>query len=408
VKRRHSGNLEWVCLNRRRFLKYAGATAAAIGASALGFEYFFPKLPSRNESSNRVTSTSSTLRSQTSFSSSTGTTARPTYISPKEDFVTIEKARFIQKGRPFSLRGFNYFPKYHPWRIFNEWDGAEVDYELGLGANLNANCVRTAINYQFSTNNVYYEHSWQDFHLDQTYLDNVESFLALADKRNLKVVLTLFDYVYWELINPTSYWVGESYLQELIPRFADDARILGWDVINEPDLGLFPNAGVDNTVGFLRAMTKKIHELDKNHPTTIGLGKASNTPKIEDFTDFLSFHYYGPAESLRNEAIPLAQFEKPIVLEEFGKHSYPNRPGDPSNESLQRDHYLDTLETIQAGGMQNFCGELFWCLLDYPVLNDPLESPLKGEEIFENHMGVFRLDYTPKLAADVVKRYYQA
>jgi endo-1,4-beta-mannosidase len=403
-------------LNRRRFLKYAGATAAIVGASAFGVEYVFTKLTSRNEPSNLVaytssahTSTSSVLGSRTSPSPSTaGTTTTPAHTSAKEDFVTIENAAFTLKGRPFTLKGFNYFPRDHPWRIFNEWDAAEVDSELELGEDLNANCVRTGINYQFSTNNVYYQHSWQDFHVDQAYLDCVESFLALADKHNLKVILTLFGYVYWELISPGGYWVGENYLQELIPRFADDARILGWDVCNEPDLGHFPHAGVDNTVGFLQTMSNKIHELDKNHPTTIGLAMASNTSKIEDFTDFLSFHYYGPADSLRSEAIPLARFEKPIVLEEFGKHSDPNRPGDPSNERLQRQHYLETLQTIQAGGMQNFCGELFWCLLDYPVFNDPQESPLRGEDIFENHMGVFRLSYAPKPAADIVRKYYQA
>lgn len=65
-------------LNRRKFLKYAGATAAVVGASALGLDYLNspkPTIPS-------ATSSSSTSSSMSTFSSSsyasTSTTARTT------------------------------------------------------------------------------------------------------------------------------------------------------------------------------------------------------------------------------------------------------------------------------------------------------------------------------------------
>lgn len=67
-------------------------------------------------------------------------------------------------------------------------------------------------------------------------MDHVKEFLAVADKYGLRVILSLFDYVYWDLFEPSYHELGIEYLNQLIPSFSDDARILAWDVINEPDL----------------------------------------------------------------------------------------------------------------------------------------------------------------------------
>jgi len=54
-------------MNRRRFLKYAGATAAAVGASALGLSYISQQSPSMVSP---TASTTSTARELTTTSSS--------------------------------------------------------------------------------------------------------------------------------------------------------------------------------------------------------------------------------------------------------------------------------------------------------------------------------------------------
>ena len=67
-------------MNRRRFLKYGGAGAVAIGASALGADYLLrpPRLPiPSNETSSIL---GSTLAKTTSTSTSSSTTVLPTYI----------------------------------------------------------------------------------------------------------------------------------------------------------------------------------------------------------------------------------------------------------------------------------------------------------------------------------------
>ena len=54
--------LERRCLNRRRFLKYAGGTAAVVGASALGLDYFLTPRPSALNQTSALTATSSQFK----------------------------------------------------------------------------------------------------------------------------------------------------------------------------------------------------------------------------------------------------------------------------------------------------------------------------------------------------------
>jgi len=194
-------------VNRRRFLKYAGAASAVVGASALGLDYLTSKPTSNQRSLISLTeSTSKTPTTQTTselLTTETSTT-QASSTSMSGEFVKLQGDKFLYKNKLFKLKGFNYYPRDYGWRIFEAWDEdkSEVDFELHLAQDLNCNCLRTFVNYQYSTDNINYQYSKDYVNLDPAYVDHVKEFLAVADEYGLKVILSLFEYVYWDLFDP--------------------------------------------------------------------------------------------------------------------------------------------------------------------------------------------------------------
>jgi endo-1,4-beta-mannosidase len=334
------------------------------------------------------------------------------------EFVKLKGDKFLYKNEPFKLKGFNYYPRDYGWRIFKGWDEdkTQVEYELKLADDLKCNCIRTFINYQYSTNNINLERPDTTLPvLDPDYPRRIKEFLDLADKHNLKVILSLFDYMYWSLFEPRYHELGLEYLDQLIPLFSDDPRILAWDVINEPDIyfwkyaDLASQAGGDrNLSSFLRKMSEKIRELDKNHLITIGIGKGKNVAKIEGiekFTDFISFHDYDNPNTLASRIFEVKNLGRPTVLEEFGVHTYAKDPQWPSNEKWQAEYYSSVLQTMEDA---NLSGSLFWELMDHPVVNIPnvLGPVYDGKDHMDYHFGIYRIDYTSKPAVNSVRQFY--
>jgi len=393
-----------------------------VGASALGLDYLTSKRTSNQRSLISLTeSTSKTPTTQTTgevlTTESSTTQASSTSISG--EFVKLQGDKLLYQNQLFTIKGFNYYPKEHAWRIFRDWDKDEVDYELQLGSSMHANSIRTFINYQHSTDNVDYQYDWRTkYEASESYLENMESFLVLADKYKMKVIFSLFDYVYWELFSPDGQAVGEAYLNDLVPRFANDSRILAWDVVNQPDVtaSLLGANGKQNVAIFLQRMSNRIRKLDMNHPITICFGDPSNPPVVDvwydllvgtqPLVDFLSFQNYAPPSELLSRIRALKKFMKPIVIMEFGKHTWPQDPQDPSNETMQRQYYASLLNSVNG---QNISGSMFWTLMDFPVEHNSCKYtcfPVDKGESEENHFGVYRTDYSPKPARDVVKQYY--
>lgn len=105
-------------MNRRRFLKYAGATAAVAGASALGGDYVLKARPSSMNQTNVVTTTSMfNLQPVADF------TYEPTYLNPK-DQQTIQFTNLST-----DLRGD---PLTYAWYVDNQPASAEKDYSTKL------------------------------------------------------------------------------------------------------------------------------------------------------------------------------------------------------------------------------------------------------------------------------------
>ncbi len=149
------------------------------------------------------------------------------------------------------IRGVNYLPSnaVNPTQMWLELDEATIDRELGLAEGLGLTSVRVFLQY------VVYEDDARSFR------DRLGAFLALAGRHGLSVLPVLFDDCWLPephlgeqapdprpgVHNP--YWQrspGEcrlalsyrpalrTYVDDLLTTFGRDARILAWDLYNEP------------------------------------------------------------------------------------------------------------------------------------------------------------------------------
>jgi hypothetical protein len=220
------------------------------------------------------------------------------------------------------------------------------DKELGMAESIGMNTVRV-------------------FLQDQLWLSDapgfqrrLNEFLTIAARHHIKPLLVLFDSC-WEP-NPhlgpqhppipgvhNSGWVQspgkerllnhavepelKAYVQGVVGAFANDDRILGWDVWNEPD-----NGGRDKPVD-VAAKVKRVNELlpqvfvwaRSAHPTqplTSGVWTGNwSDPAMESVTtkiqlaesDVISFHNYDWPEGFEARVKSLRPLHRPLLCTEY-------------------------------------------------------------------------------------------
>lgn len=276
-----------------------------------------------------------------------------------------------------------------------------TERELQLGASLGANVVRIFIDYYFSLDLQSPQPTPTFLAPAAWYIENVQQCIDICGRLGLKVILTLFDSLDWAIYQPQNRWIAEEYLKLIVPPFVHDSRILCWDLQNEPDKAI-ATVGPNIVIPFFQRLSLLTRALDPNQLQTIGWidrARAKYFPDLDNYLDFYCFHFYDKAANLA----PLAQFyksktTKPILLEEFGLATGGPGPDGANTEQDQVTHYDTVLSTLAANKM---CGSAQWCLTDFPVGlagNPPIQTDSP-----ENHYGIFRLDYTEKPVATLLR-----
>ncbi len=220
------------------------------------------------------------------------------------------------------------------------------DKELGMAEGIGMNTMRVFLQDQL----------WQQD--SQGFTKRLDTFLSIAAKHHIKPLLVLFDSC-WET-NPhlgpqhppipgvhNSGWVQspgkqrllnradepelEAYVKGVVGAFANDDRVLGWDVWNEPD-----NKGGDAEAD-LAAKVSRVDELlpkvfawarsvHASQPLTSGVwtgnwsdaAKESATTKIQlAESDVISFHNYGWPEDFESSIRSLQSYGRPIICTEY-------------------------------------------------------------------------------------------
>jgi len=196
------------------------------------------------------------------------------------------------------------------------------------------------------------------------FLSRVDEFLTLANKHNIKTMLVLLDDV-WHPIpklgtqpDPIPFvhnsgWVqapgaailGDSlrhhelknYVKGVMGRFANDTRVVAWDLYNEPDnVANQPGRAeieIKDKYTFAFSLLKKVmrwaREVNPSQPLTVGLWQGNHklwgTPgalrPLERFmvenSDVISFHAYDEPEIVREKIVELKKYNRPLLCTEY-------------------------------------------------------------------------------------------
>jgi hypothetical protein len=251
------------------------------------------------------------------------------------------------------LVGCNFTPAYainqlEMWQPAS-FDLAAIDAELRLAASLGMNAVRVYL----------HDLLWvQDPH---GFLGRIDAFLHVANSHGIRTMLVLFDSC-WDpepSLGPqraphpgkhNSGWVQSpgmpvlaraeehgrlaDYVKGVVGFFADDPRVLAWDIWNEPDNGpevalcdpAMLKAKADLVVPLMVAAFGWARERHPVQPLTSGiwLGDWSAPDLLSPIqqaqtghSDVISFHNYGSAEDFATRVRWLRAMGRPLLCTEF-------------------------------------------------------------------------------------------
>lgn len=237
------------------------------------------------------------------------------------------------------LCGFNYIPatsiNYTEMWQRESYDPRTIDEELTFAEAVGFNCVRVVLQYLV----------WEDD--AQGLLTRMDDFLALAHKHKMRVMFCLFDdcdfgttkdpylgkqadvvpgfYANdWSpspghtMVRDSGMWPKlEAYVKAVVGHFADDERVLIWDVYNEPNLAIQTNNGlnlVEHVFGWVRGQRPI-------QPLTLGIWQIPPVPETEALitahSDLISFHVYSNADETAAMIDRLLAFGLPLVCTEW-------------------------------------------------------------------------------------------
>ena len=264
---------------------------------------------------------------------------------------TEARAEQWYRAQPW-LVGANYNPasainQLEMWQA-DTFNAAEIDKELGWAAGIGMNTMRVFL----------HDLLWQQDSAGFT--KRVDQFLGIADKHGIKPMFVLFDSV-WDP-NPklgkqrdpkpgvhNSGWVQgpgadalkdpaqqarlEAYVKGIVGAFANDRRVLAWDIWNEPDNmngSSYKAQEPANKQELVLALLPKTFAWARaakpTQPLTSGVWQGdwsteaamSPTARLQIAeSDIVSFHNYDAAPELEKRIGWLKRYKRPLLCTEY-------------------------------------------------------------------------------------------
>ena len=264
---------------------------------------------------------------------------------------TEETANDWYDSQPW-LVGSNYIPstainELEMWQA-STFDPQRIDAELGWAQSLGLNTMRVFL----------HDLLWKQD--PEGFKKRINVFLTIAQKHKIRPLFVLFDSC-WDanpnlgkqhaptpgvhnsgwvqspgaaaLKDPGEYPRLEAYVKGVVGAFANDKRILGWDVWNEPDNtndGSYASSEPRNKVELVLELLPRVFEWARearaSQPLTSGVWKGDWSAldrlgpmeKIQlALSDVISFHSYDKPEVFEKRVLSLQQYHRPIVCTEY-------------------------------------------------------------------------------------------
>jgi hypothetical protein len=333
-------------------------------------------------------------------------------------FVTVQGNQLMLRGVPIKLKGTNFYPKDRPWAdMWKKWNGPETRADLSRAREIGVNSVRILVPYK-PVNGWTNKDSGA---VTPEYLDRLRQMVQLAGELDMKVIIALFDFYDPEDDRRSGMQASETearnlrYLRDIVPTFANDDRVLAWDLHNEPEhyKTWLEEKKPQVTIAWMARMAAEIRRLDSNHLLTVGMADYKNlftaddtgAPYEEepvrgltpaDLSDFLSWHSYNAGDMDWQIRYIRAHSNKPLVLQETGWPSGPACTAPEYNEQHQTFLYNTMVDWANKG---NLSGLMQWQLWDLPLG----ASVGAGRESYEDFFGLLRRDGSWKAAMPVFR-----
>ena len=250
------------------------------------------------------------------------------------------------------LVGSNYIPanainELEMWQD-DTFDPKRIDLELGWAEHLGMNSMRVFLH------DLLWEQDADGFR------KRIDTFLQIANKHKIRPMFVLFDSC-WDpepklgkqrapkpgvhnsgwvqspgaraLMDPAEYPRLETYVKGVVAAFANDKRIIAWDLWNEPDNrnnGSYGKIEPPNKVDLVATLLTRVFEWARaahpRQPLTSGVWhgdwsapeKLSPMEKIQlESSDVISFHNYSTAEDFEKHVQWLDTYNRPLFCTEY-------------------------------------------------------------------------------------------
>ncbi len=299
-----------------------------------------------------------------------------TKINPEfaDPLVQVKENQILFRDSIFIIKGINYYPQASPWDMFGKKfdpDIIEADFKLIKKTGLNS--IRIFIQYE----------DFGKAEVKPEKLQKLNTVLDLAQKQNLKVIPTLFDF--YGDYSVLDWSLTQQHARQIVTPLKSHPAILAWDIKNEPDLD-FENRGKENILNWLKEIIQTIKQEDPNHLVTVGWSSAAAAQNLVNRVDFISFHFYQPIDDF-NSALKLIEDNangKPLLVEEFGLSSYWgiwNPFG--SNEKQQAEYH----KKMQAAFKKDTLAFMSWSLYDYSTIPSSVVGKLPWRKAQQKEFG---------------------
>ncbi|RSK48450.1 cellulase family glycosylhydrolase [Hymenobacter rigui] len=247
---------------------------------------------------------------------------------------SVERAQAWYRQHPW-LSGANFTPstainQLEMWQA-DTFDPATIDKELGWAEGIGFNTMRVFL----------HSLAWQQD--PQGFKKRVSDYLAIADKHHIQTMLVFFDDCWDETPKPgrqpapkpgihNSGWVQDPgdptsrdsasfvklkpYVQDVLRSFANDRRILLWDLYNEPG-----NKGEGNaSLPLLRNVFAWAREVNPSQPLSAGLWNWGlvelNTFQAMN-SDIVTYHNYDDVTTHERVIELLKTHNRPLICTEY-------------------------------------------------------------------------------------------